>query len=269
MSRKEKQLLDRALPGKPMPIGSPKRWRERELRRLRARLERDAFPRLEMFLLVGLTGAVGLLASWGLRVMGLAHMGWRYLLALGFAYVVFLSLLRIWMRVRPSEHLDLPHIDGAPANLSSSGGGSGGFEGGGGEFGGGGASGSFDSLPDLDASDSVGDGLGSAALDGEGCFIPVLLVALIGAIVFAALTVIWSAPALFAELLLDGVLAAGLYRRLKHAPPAHWLETALRRTAWPFLATAVLVVGTGFILQNLAPQADTLSAAIETLQARD
>jgi hypothetical protein len=267
MSRKEKQLLDRALPGKPMPTGSPQRWRERELRRLRARLERHAFPRLEMFLLVGLTGAVGLFASWGLRVMGLAHMGWRYLLALGFAYVVFLSLLRLWMRVRPSEHLDLPDPGGA-FNWPSGGGGSPGtLEGGGGEFGGGGASGSFD--VDVDASDSVSEGLGSAALDGDGCFIPALLVILLGAIVFAALSVVWSAPALFAELALDGVLAAGLYRRLKHAPPAHWLETALRRTAWPFLATAVMVVGTGFVLQHLAPQADTLSAAIEAIQARD
>jgi hypothetical protein len=65
------------------------------------------------------------------------------------------------------------------------------------------------------------------------------------------------------------VLGAGLSRRLKHAPPAHWLETAVRRTAWPFLATGLLVVGTGFVLQGLVPQADTLSAAIDALQARD
>lgn len=264
MARKDKQLFDRERQAPPL---TPRRWRERELRRLRARLEREAFPRLEMFLLVGFTGMVGLVASWGLRLWGVAHMGVRYLLAMALAYAVFLSLLRIWMQVRPSQHLDLPNID-----LPSGGGGGGGagsFEGSGGGFGGGGASGSWDAAESGSASDGLVDGIGEAALDPEGCFIPALLIALLGAIVVAAFTVVWSAPTLFAELLLDGVLAAGLYRRLKHAPPAHWLETALRRTAWPFLATAALVVGTGFVLQALAPQADTLSAAIDAVQARD
>jgi uncharacterized membrane protein YgcG len=225
-----------------------------------------------MFLLVGLTGAVGLLASWWLRMLGLASMGWRYLLALAFAYVVFLSLLRLWLRLRPSERLDLPQVDGGgPGHGSGDSGGLGDsdFSGGGGHFGGGGASGSFEA-PFDGVAEGVADGAGSlgfdAALDGDGCALPLLLVAALVAIVVAALTVVWSAPTLFAELMLDGLLAAGLYRRLKHAPPAQWLETALRRTAGPFVATCVIGGGGGFGLQALAPEADTLGEALAALR---
>lgn len=251
-----------------LPPDTPERWRAREVRKLRRRLEREGFPRLEMFLLVGLTGAVGLLASWGLRLLGMASMGWRYLVALALAYVVFLSLLRLWLRWRAREHLDLPQGDGGGHGHGSADGGAGGggdFAGGGGDFGGGGASASFEAPDAGAAGDGVGSGLG-AALDGDGCAIPLLLVAALVAIVLAALTVVWSAPTLFAELILDGLLAAGLYRRLKHAPPAQWLETALRRTAWPFVATCVLVAGGGFALQALAPGADTLGEALAALR---
>lgn len=37
--------------------------RHHEIRRIRADLERDGFPRLQMFLLVALTGASGFVAS--------------------------------------------------------------------------------------------------------------------------------------------------------------------------------------------------------------
>jgi hypothetical protein len=250
----------------PLPPDTPERWRARQVRKLRARLERNGFPRLEMFLLVGVTGMAGLVASWALRLAGVAHMGWRYLLALGVAYAVFLLLLRAWMQARPGDQLELPDLP--EASLRDKGDLPELFEGGGGDFGGGGASGSFDAMPSLDVPDTVLESGLDAGLDGEGCAIPLVLLAVLAAVVLAALTVVWSAPTLFAELLLDGVLAAGLYRRLRRAPAGHWLETALRRTAWPFLATCVLVAGTGFALQALVPGADTLGTALEGLQAR-
>jgi len=254
----------RGPPAPPLPPDTPERWRARQVRKLRARLEREGFPRLEMCLLVAVTGATGLLASWGLRLAGLSHMGLRYLLALGVAYAVFLALLRLWMDLRPSRTIDAPNLD-----FPSVGGHDAGHAiGAGGEFGGGGASGAFD-VPATDATDAAGglvDGVGGA-LDADGCAIPVLLLAVLAAVVVAALTVVWSAPALFAELMLDGLLAAGLYRRLKQAAPSHWLDTALRRTAWPFVATCLLVAGTGFVLQALVPRADTLGTAIEALRA--
>ena len=40
--------------------------RQRHVARLRLRIERDSYPRLQMFFLVSLTGAAGLLASFSL-----------------------------------------------------------------------------------------------------------------------------------------------------------------------------------------------------------
>ena len=265
MSRQEKRNLDERRVNPPRVPLPPALWRQREIRRLRARLMRDGFPRIEMMLLVALTGGVGLLASWGLRLAGLHAMGPRYALALLLAYAVFLALLRIWLRLRPSDHVDVGNVDGSWS--PSSGGDPGTFSGGGGEFGGGGASGSFDVDADVDADalPDVGNVL-DAGDAGEGCLIVVPLASL-AVIVLSALTVVWSAPTLFAEVLLDTLLAAGLYRRLKHAPAQDWLVTALRRTAGPFAIAAVLVVGGGFLLQHLAPGADTLGAALELLAA--
>jgi hypothetical protein len=241
---------------------SPARWRERTLKQLRARLERDGYPRLEMSGLVAVTGFVGLAMSWVLlHLAGLESMGLRWGLATVVAYLVFLGLLRAWIEMRRDgthdSHFDLPDFGGG----SGGGGGSAGeaFVGGGGRFGGGGASASFESGAAVE-SDAAVDALGGAA-DGEGCLVlPVLLV--LGAVLVGAAWLVLSAPTLLAELLLDALLAAGLYRRLRHAPPAHWLETAVRRTAAPFALTLVLVAGGGFALEQYAPGAATLSQAL-------
>jgi hypothetical protein len=47
---------------------------------------------------------------------------------------------------------------------------------------------------------------------------------------------IYSAPILFAELILDGVIVASLYRRCRHLAPEGWLPIAVRRTRMPFVA---------------------------------
>ena len=63
--------------------------------RLRHRLENESYPRLQMGLIVALTGASGWLASFLLLHAGMATMAWRYPLALVAAYFVFLGLLRL------------------------------------------------------------------------------------------------------------------------------------------------------------------------------
>lgn len=75
--------------------------------------------------------------------------------------------------------------------------------------------------------------------------------------------ILYAAPSLFAELLLDGVLAATLYRRLHHLDSRHWLETALRRTAVPFVLTAALLGVGGAALQWHAPQAHSLGDVLQ------
>jgi hypothetical protein len=52
------------------------------------------------------------------------------------------------------------------------------------------------------------------------------IVAMMFAVV-AAFWIVWVAPALFAELVLDAALAAGLYRRVRGVRGDHWLRTAV------------------------------------------
>ena len=123
---------------------SPLLQRHQLVARLRSRLVRQSFPRLQMLLLVSLTGAVGFVASFTLLRLGLTEMWLRYLAAFSFAYLAFLGLLWLWLRTRAEDFIDIPDVSGMspthsgmhdPSN----------FTGGGGSGGGGGASGSFDS----------------------------------------------------------------------------------------------------------------------------
>jgi hypothetical protein len=76
-----------------------------------------------------------------------------------------------------------------------------------------------------------------------------------------------TAPALFAELLLDGILVGQLYRRLRRFDGRHWLETALRRTALPFLATGILLAIAGFAMQRFAPAARSIGEVWKAIAA--
>ena len=73
---------------------------------------------------------------------------------------------------------------------------------------------------------------------------------------------IYSAPVLFAELLVDGVLSASLYRRLRGLQTRHWLETAVRRTALPFALTAAIVSASGWGMAHYAPEAHSIGDVI-------
>lgn len=88
--------------------------------------------------------------------------------------------------------------------------------------------------------------------------IPLLLLVIAAALLLSASFVIYSAPALFAELLVDGVLSVSLYRRLRGLDAHHWLDTAVKRTFWPFFATAVTFSAVGWALQLLVPGADSI-----------
>ena len=229
--------------------GARRDSRFREINRVRERLERHSYPRLQMFLLVSLTGAAGFLASFALLRAGLESMTLRYPAAICIAYVVFMGLLWVWLRYREEDFYSdaaeaaLDTIDGtgsSDANCSGSSGGS---------------------------SDSgVGDALGSLG-DADDLAIPLALIIGLGAILVAGVVVMFSvvsaAPALFAELVVDGALSVSLYRRLQGLDRTHWIECALRRTIKPFLITAVLALAVGAGLGMYAPGAHSLGEAVK------
>lgn len=239
--------------------------RLKEIHRLRGRLERDGYPRLQMLLLVSITGAAGFLASYALLQAGFSEMWLRYLFAFGLAYAVFLLLLWVWLKTNAKDYGEIPNvIDFMPT--PSRGGYSPHFSGKDGEFGGGGASGSFDhpiGPPHLDDLSSPFDTeSASGALDvvsgADELAIPLIALALVVGLLLSSLFVVYSAPILFAELLFDGVLAAGLYRRLRGLERRHWLESAVRRTFWPFMLTAVFIVAAGWGMERFAPGAQSI-----------
>lgn len=247
------------------------------IRRTARELERYAWPRLEMSLLVGVTGLAGLLSSVLLLALGVDQMWQRYPLAVAIAYLVFLLELWLWMHTRsddssgPDLSLDL--------NLWPTGGGT---EppaplGGGGSFSGAGASGGWDDVGST--GDSPGDAASSLlepvggiadAGDGEGCaFVVVLLLvaALVASLLAGAVYIVWGAPMLMAELLVDGVLSFGLYRNLRRQEREFWLFTALRRTGLVFLLVAFILSLVGAALAHQVPGARTLGQAIDGAKA--
>lgn len=242
--------------------------RQAAIQRLRGKLEHEGYPRLQMMLLVGITGAVGFMASYGLLRAGLDQMPVRYVAACAIAYLAFLGLLWLWIRSRVDDYADVP--DGTGIDFGQGSGGNGvSWSGGGGQSGGGGASASFDAptTSSLSADNAIGDAFGSVA-DADELAIPLLVIGLVLVLLLSSLFVVYSAPILFAELLLDGVLAAGLYRRLRKIDTRHWLETAVRRTVWPFVLTATMLAGIGFGMGFYAPGADSIGDVLHHARQR-
>jgi hypothetical protein len=80
------------------------------LERLRMRLLRRGLPRLQMTVIVTVTGVVAFLFSFLLLRAGLTSMALRYPLAATLAYLLFLGQLRIWLaavRRRAERSLDV------------------------------------------------------------------------------------------------------------------------------------------------------------------
>ena len=257
------------------------RLRLREVQRIRIRIERDGFPRLQMLFLVTLTGVAGFIASFILLVMGMEVMWERYLAAVGIAYIVFLGLLWLWMHTKTEDYLNLVDIPGSlPSRTDSTP--MPVFRGGGGTADGGGASGNFETLAgDLSiaeaasssatgqigdavsdaAGDVVGDAFGAVS-DADEVAIPLIVIVLVIGAVLSSLYVVYTAPLLFAELMVDGMLTATLYRRLRRMERRNWLQTALRRTAIPFLLTAVFIAAAGWGMGQYAPEAHSIGGVL-------
>ena len=265
--------------------------RAHHVQRLVARLEDQSFPRLQMSLVVAMTGGSGLLASFLMLKAGIESMVLRYPLALIVAYAVFMLLMWIWLLVTSRDFDELAveglghSVDVADVLIRSSSASRGsfptrgpGFEsGGGGDFGGGGASASFDSsggaaMPPVRVTGTSqswagGGSSGSSSSDAGGFFsdldVRLLLVALAIGIALASLYVVYIAPVLFAELLFDGVLSYRLYAHLKKEERQHWLETAFKKTAWPFIATGLLLVAVAAGMSSYAPGAKSLGEVLK------
>lgn len=261
---------------------SVKSQRESQLAKFRAAINRDSYPRLEMLMLVSFTGLAGFLASYGLLNLGLNTIWLRYLVSIGVAYVVFLALLGVWLAWKttnlreaaaevsnPLEGVDI--ISDIPFFLNSAKtGNSTVFQGNGGSFDGGGASGDYisDTSPNSENGEIIGEAFGAAAQAEEGAIPLIVIGALIlglFSIFIATFSIVSSAPILFSELLVDGMLSASLYKRLKGIDSHHWLESAIKRTFWPFFFATLTFVVVGWTMEYFVPNAHSLGEILSRL----
>lgn len=202
-----------------------------------------------MSLILLLTGLAGFLASFSLLQLNVSRMWIRYPIAILIAYGVFLLLLRLWLWIYGRD-MDVD-LDSADVVLELPSGGSGSSE-----------------VSHFNASADIGDshtGVSSSWWSGidfdldleEGWFLVIAIIVLIGALI-ASLYIIYIAPLLLAEILIDGVLLVGLYKRVKHIDQQHWLRAAVRRTVIPVLLIAMFFSIAGFAMQRIAPEAHSI-----------
>jgi hypothetical protein len=258
---------------------APATKRARAVKRLKDYLLRHGQPRAEMTLMVLATGLSGFAFSFFLLKLGLHAMWLRYVLSILLAYGVFLLLVRLWLAFQHRRHerrtrlrpgVDLTGSDLADPNLvdlipGRSTGRAPDIVPGGGRFGGGGAGGEFQQMqlaaaaqPDPPAK---GFGFGGGIdlnLDGDEWLVVLALIAAIGATICASAYVIVTAPALLAEVLLDGALCAGLHRRLRRIEQQSWLEAAIKHTWIPVLVVAVFFALAGLAMHHYVPEARSI-----------
>ncbi|HEX2501327.1 MAG TPA: hypothetical protein VHO73_07690 [Methylomirabilota bacterium] len=220
-----------------------------------------------MALILAITAASGFLVSYCLLQAGMTAMWLRYLVAVATAYLAFLGLLWLWMRARARDYTETPDLlpwdgpggDARPGH---------GYSGQGGESGGGGATSSYDepgvpAAPHAESGDSFGGAASAAAetaSETDDLMFPavvVLILALLASLL-STFWIIYSAPWFLAELLVDSVFAATLYRALRPRSPGLWLRTAVGRTFLPFLVVSTVVTLAGWLMALYAPGARSI-----------
>lgn len=234
-------------------------------------LMRKGMPRVQMCIMVSATGVSAFLFStFLLRIVGISQMHLRYLLTTIFAYVIFLLFIWLWIVyhrrkvnvVERNNDVDITDLDPGLIDLN--------FEAcanpfEGGSSGGGGASRSFisekASIGESSGSDSMSH-FASIDFDLDELVIFVVLIAAICAALFSGLYLIYSAPALLAEVLLDGVLSYGLYRKLTKLDQENWLEGVVKRTIIPFAITGVFFFVAGITIAHFLPGSDSIGDVI-------
>lgn len=87
--------------------------------------------------------------------------------------------------------------------------------------------------------------------------LPLLAIAAIVAGLVACASVIWSAPNMLAELLVDGAIAGAAYNRLR-ASSGDWTFGIVRRTWLPAAAIIVTFVMLGVAGHHFKPEADSI-----------
>ena len=224
--------------------------------------------------ILGLTGVAAFLTSAVLLRLGVTQMVVRYPIAIAAAYGVFIMLIGFWLWLQRSES-DMLDVAGevstntdwvGDGQVSSTGG-------------------SVNLLGDMSpppvSGDSVnlsdmspppvsgGSGGGGPSFDIAGVDVDlddaiwvVLAIVVLVAGLLAILYIVYIAPILLTEVLVDGLLAAGLYKTVKGVDErGYWMTTVLRKTAIPAILALIFFSIAGFCVQKIEPKASSIGEA--------
>lgn len=261
--------MNRRVVRPPRPLLLPL-TRGSEIARARQQLQRGGWPRLQMAVIVMVTAVAGLLAAHLLRLGGLDTMLLRYPLAVLVAYLTFLLLMWLWLHLRRNDVAEAVINSGGSGGSSSPNTGPQ-WGGQGGHSGGGGASASWAPATGSSAGTPSSDGSLLDLADGDAG-VPVMaliaVLAIAAGMLVAASWVIWSAPVLMAELLVDTAIAGGLYRRMQGMRAQGWWRLCLAHTFWPLIGVLVFSAGLGWVAQEIAPHANTLADVLQKVRGK-
>jgi hypothetical protein len=100
-----------------------------------------------------------------------------------------------------------------------------------------------------------------ANFDGDDAAFLIIFVAVI-AVAFTVFGVVfyavYSAPAFFAELLIDGGVGTWIVKRMNVAHPTDAMSTAIKRSAWPVIVLIAIFVALALAMHYATPDATTL-----------
>ncbi|WP_010583720.1 hypothetical protein [Schlesneria paludicola] len=228
--------------------------RDRAVNRTVNLLKQRGSPYLQMIFFLLIAGVMAFLTSVCLHALGMTSTAFRYPISVGVAYATFLLMMCSFVsyhrrrRVKsysPAANVidadfghcatAIPSIDHPHAVTSSNG-----AE----------AAGSF-WIGDADAAGPV--------------VLVVLLVIAVGVATFASFMFVIQAPALLAEVLVDGVLLVGLTRSVEQKSDGAWLFRLVRKTILPAIAVAASFALLGMFIDVYLPGATTLNQALNQI----
>ncbi len=227
----------------------PPESRTEAVNKLAHYLRRKSQPRLLLFIILVFTGIMGAVSSFLMLRAGLAQMYARYPVSALVAYLAFLLLLRLWQRHQAhqpdlAKHLEeidkdlgVDKVPATPEEQKQSGS-------------------KLDWFSPTDAIDLL------SIDDIPGFLIWLLVVAVIGGALVLLGLVLSFAPVLLAEVLLDGLLVAGIWNRFKRSRDDNPLRAAFRMTRIPALVVILGLFVMGCLLRHVAPSARSIGDVI-------
>lgn len=233
-----------------------------------------------MGLILTATTAAGLISSKLLLMAGLTSILVRYPLAVILAYLIFLSIMRMWVAY---VLIDLPARRRVGSSWSwgsgtvdlpgGGGGGSGQFAFGGGDSGGAGASDVWDSGSGIaDVPSGGGSSLPSVDLGvdlDDGAWILVALAAVVLVIFGAGGYLIWVAPQILPDIAFNALLAGCLTGAAKRAETKGWVRSVVWSTWIPLTVVLLVTVGLAVVVHRECPAATKLMQALECSASPD